>query len=156
MMGCRHGAKNTLDLNYLYLAEKHGAKVFPETKSRRRQASRRCERRGAGYEVRTVKSTAWIRRHPRRFTCRGVVFSASSLGTMELLFHLKEKGSLPAISRQLGQHVRTNSESLIGARMPGWSEDLSQGIAIGSGIYIDEHTHIEAVRYPRIPTRWDF
>ncbi len=27
-----HGAKNTLDLNYLYLAEKHGAQVFPETK----------------------------------------------------------------------------------------------------------------------------
>jgi cholesterol oxidase len=61
---------------------------------------------------------------------------------------LKEKGSLPAISSQLGKHVRTNSESLIGARMPGYHEDLSLGIAIGSGIYIDEHTHIEAVRYP--------
>src|SRR5208282_6893216 len=101
-----------------------------------------------GYEICTVKSTAWLRRQPRRFTCRGVIFSASSLGTMELLFHLKEKGSLPAISGQLGQHVRTNSESLIGARMPGYSEDVSQGIAIGSGIYIDEHTHVEAVRYP--------
>ena len=32
MMGCRHGAKNTLDLTYLYLAEKHGAQVFPETR----------------------------------------------------------------------------------------------------------------------------
>ena len=32
--------------------------------------------------------------------------------------------------------------------MPGYHEDLSQGIAIGSGVYIDEHTHIEAVRYP--------
>jgi cholesterol oxidase len=68
---------------------------------------------------------------------------------MELLFHLKEKGSLAAVSGQLGQHVRTNSESLIGARTPGYSEDTSQGIAIGSGVYIDEHTHIEAVRYPR-------
>ena len=67
---------------------------------------------------------------------------------MELLFQLKENGSLPAISAQLGKHVRTNSESLIGVRMPGYPEDLSQGIAIGSGIYIDEHTHIEAVRYP--------
>jgi cholesterol oxidase len=103
----------------------------------------------AGYEVSTVKSTAWIHRQPRRFTSRGVIFSASSLGTMELLFHLREKGSLPAISGQLGQHVRTNSESLIGARTPGYSQDLSQGIAIGSGVYIDEHTHIEAVRYPR-------
>ena len=55
---------------------------------------------------------------------------------------------MPAISSQLGQHVRTNSESLIGARTPGYSQDVSQGIAIGSGVYIDEHTHIEAVRYP--------
>src|SRR3954451_7439295 len=32
MVGCRHGAKNTLDRNYLYLAEKRGAKVIPETR----------------------------------------------------------------------------------------------------------------------------
>lgn len=67
---------------------------------------------------------------------------------MELLFRLKEIASLPGISARLGKHVRTNSESIIGARVPGCTEDLSQGIAIGSGIYIDEHTHIEAVRYP--------
>ncbi len=96
----------------------------------------------------TVKSTAVFDRQRRRFTCRGVVFSASSLGTMELLFHLKEKGSLPAISDQLGRRVRTNSESLIGVRVPGSKEDLSKGVAIGSGVYIDEHTHLEAVRYP--------
>ncbi len=148
MMGCRYGAKNTLDLNYLYLAEKHGAQVFPETKVVDVMPLDGASDGSAGYEVRTVKSTAWIPRQPRRFTCRAVVFSASSLGTMELLFHLKEKRSLPAISSELGQHVRTNSESLIGARTPGYSQDLSQGIAIGSGIYIDEHTHIEAVRYP--------
>jgi cholesterol oxidase len=44
--------------------------------------------------------------------------------------------------------VRTNSESLIGARVPGCREDFSQGVAIGSGVYIDEHTHVEALRYP--------
>ena len=148
IMGCRYGAKNTLDLGYLYLAEKHGAQVFPETRVVNVKPLGGASDGSAGYEVSTVKSTAWIHRQPRRFTCRGVIFSASSLGTMELLFHLKEKGSLPAISGQLGQHVRTNSESLIGARTPGYSQDLSQGIAIGSGVYIDEHTHIEAVRYP--------
>jgi cholesterol oxidase len=68
---------------------------------------------------------------------------------MELLFRLKDNGSLPRISNRLGKHVRTNSESIIGARVPRCAEDLSQGIAIGSGIYIDEHTHIEAVRYPK-------
>ena len=148
MMGCRYGAKNTLDLNYLYLAEKHGAQVFPETKVVDVRPLNGASDGSAGYEVSTVKSTAWLRRRPRCFTCRSVVFSASSLGTMELLFHLKEAGSLPHISGQLGKHVRTNSESLIGARVPGSRIDFSQGIAIGSGIYIDEHTHIEAVRYP--------
>ena len=147
MMGCRYGAKNTLDLNYLYLAEERGAAVFPETKVV--NVKPLADRDGsAGYEVSTVKSTSWIRREPRKFTSRGVVFAASSLGTMELLFRLKEIGSLPRISPCLGKHVRTNSESIIGARVPGCAEDLSQGIAIGSGIYIDEHTHIEAVRYP--------
>ena len=148
MMGCRYGAKNTLDLGYLYLAEKHGARLFPETRVVNVKPLGGAGDGSAGYEVGTVKSTAWIRRQPRRFTCRGVIFSASSLGTMELLFHPKERSSLPTISSQLGQHVRTNSESLIGARTPGYSQDVSQGIAIGSGIYIDEHTHIEAVRYP--------
>jgi cholesterol oxidase len=148
IMGCRYGAKNSLDLNYLYLAEKNGALVFPETRVVDvKPLGDNCTG-NAGYEVRSISSTAWIRRRPQRFTCRSVVFSASSLGTMELLFHLREKGSLPAVSNQLGKHVRTNSESLIGARVPSGREDFSQGIAIGSGVYIDEHTHIEALRYP--------
>jgi cholesterol oxidase len=149
MMGCRYGAKNTLDLTYLYLAEKHGARIFPETRVVDVQPLAGAADGSTGYSVRTVNSTTLMHHRSRQFTCRGVVFSASSLGTMELLFQLKEKGSLPAISKQLGQHVRTNSESLIGARTPGSSEDVSQGIAIGSGVYIDEHTHIEAVRYPK-------
>ena len=44
--------------------------------------------------------------------------------------------------------MRTNAESLIGVRVPRSEEDLSKGVAIGSGIYIDDHTHIEATRYP--------
>ena len=148
MIGCRHGAKNTLDMNYLYLAEKHGARVFAETKVVDVRPLNGAADGGNGYEVHTIDSTAYFRRNPRRFTCRAIVFSASSLGTMELLFRLKDKGSLPAISDQLGNFVRTNSESLIGVRVPRSRQDLSKGVAIGSGVYIDEHTHIEAVRYP--------
>jgi len=147
MMGCRYNAKNTLDKNYLYLAEKRGARVFPETKVvdvRPLNGTAGAD----GYEVRTVKSIAWVRREPRRFTARAVVFAASALGTMDLLFRLKRKGSLPQISERLGSYVRTNAESLIGVRFPGRREDLSKGVAIGSGIYIDEHTEIQATRYP--------
>ena len=147
MMGCHHGAKNTLDLNYLYLAEKHGAKVFAETQVVDVRPIGRADG-SDGYEVHTVCSTSRWRKHRRRFTCRGVVFAASALGTMELMFRLKDRGSLPNLSGRLGRYVRTNSESLIGVRIPGSKDDLSKGVADGSGIYIDEHTHIEAVRYP--------
>lgn len=147
MMGCRHGAKNTLDLNYLYLAEKRGCQIFAETQVVD------VKPLGApdgsdGYEVTTVSSIPRFRKNRRRFTCRGVVIAASSLGSMELLFQLRDKGSLPRLSDRIGRHVRTNSESLIGIRIPKYKDDLSKGVAIGSGIYIDEHTHIEAVRYP--------
>jgi len=149
MMGCRYGAKNTLDLNYLYLAEERGAAVFPETKVVDVKPLAGAPDGTAGYQVSTVRSTAWIRDEPRKLRAQGVVFSASSLGTMELLFRLKENGSLPRVSRCLGKHVRTNSESIIGARISGSADDLSQGVAIGSALHIDEHTHIEAVRYPK-------
>ncbi|MEO8594210.1 MAG: GMC family oxidoreductase [Candidatus Solibacter sp.] len=146
MMGCRYGAKNTLDQNYLYLAEKAGAQVFAETKVVDVRPLDGSADGSGGYEVLTA-STA-LSGGRRRFTCRGVVFAASALGTLDLLFRLKEKGSLQGISVQLGNRVRTNAESLIGVRVPGCEEDLSKGIAIGSGFYLDQHTHIEATRYP--------
>jgi cholesterol oxidase len=147
MMGCRYNAKNTLDKNYLYFAEKRGAVVLPETRVVD-VVPRHGRADGAdGYTVRTVRSTAWFAR-PRRFTCRGIVFAASALGTMDLLFRLKQGGSLPRVSDALGAQVRTNAESLIGVRTPGIRDDLSRGVAIGSGIYLDENTHIEVVRYP--------
>ena len=148
MMGCKEGAKNTLDKNYLYLAEKRGVQVFPETKVIDVKPFAGKSDGSAGYEVTTVSSLSWLGRGGRRFTCRGVVVSASSLGSMELMFRLKNSGSLPLLSDRIGRFVRTNSESLIGVRVPQTADDLSKGVAIGSGIYIDEHTHIEAVRYP--------
>lgn len=149
MMGCRHGAKNTLDMNYLYLAEKRGATVFAENRVIDVQPLKGAGDGSVGYTVVAEKSTAFLLCQPRSFTCRGVVFAASALGTMELLFRLKDKKSLPNLSDQVGRYVRTNSESLIGVRVPDTKDDLSKGVAIGSGIYIDEHTHIEAVRYPK-------
>jgi cholesterol oxidase len=148
MMGCRYNAKNTLDKNYLYLAEKGGARVFAETRVVDVTPLNDAADGSQGYEVRTIKSTAWLRKQPRRFTCDNVIFAASALGTMDLLFRLKAKGSLPAIGSQLGRRVRTNAESLIGVRVPHCADDLSKGIAIGSGFYLDDHTHIEATRYP--------
>ncbi len=142
MVGCRHEAKNTLDKNYLYLAEKRGTVIFPET--------RVLDIRplpGGGYEIATEKSTGFF--HPRRtFTTRGVVVSAGSFGTVELLMRCKERGSLPKISSELGNFVRTNSEALLAVRSRKDDVDYSKGIAITSGALVDDTTHIEIVRYP--------
>src|SRR5215469_15188090 len=62
MMGCRYNAKNTLDKNYLYLAEKHGACVFEETRVVDVRPLNGGTNGADGYEVLTVSSTAWFRR----------------------------------------------------------------------------------------------
>jgi cholesterol oxidase len=144
MVGCQHGAKNSLDMNYLYLAEKNGAKIFTETKVIDVTPVNSKPDGSDGYEI-TMSS------HSKKFKLKskGVIFSGSSLGTQELLFHLKETKSLPHLSDAIGSLVRTNAESLIGVRYPASKVDLSAGLAIGSGIYIDQNTHIEATRYPK-------
>ena len=149
MMGCRHNAKNTLDKNYLYLAEKRGCTVLAETRVTDIVPLDGADDGSEGYRVSTERSTAFFAKNRRSFTCRGVIVAASALGSMELLFKLKDKQSLPRLSENIGRYVRTNSESLIGVRVPDTYDDLSKGVAIGSGVYIDEHTHIEACRYPK-------
>jgi cholesterol oxidase len=142
MTGCKHGGKNTLDRNYLYLAEQRGCVVHPETR-----VTDIRPLTGGGYEVRTVRSTSLLRRHPRVFRAAGVVVSASPLGTVKLLLECKARGSLPRLSEQLGNYVRTNSEVLVGATARDDAVDYSHGTAITSGVFPDESTHVEIVRY---------
>jgi cholesterol oxidase len=148
MIGCRYGAKNTLDQNYLYLAQRRGAEVRAETRVLDVRPLEAHPDGAQGYEVSTVSLARDTQGAQGLITCHGVVFAASSLGTQDLLLRLKARGSLPKLSDALGHGVRTNAESLIGVRFPGSTQDLSRGVAIGSGVYIDQHTHVEAVRYP--------
>lgn len=150
MVGCRYNAKNSLDKNYLYFAEKRGAQVFAETRVVDVRPLGGAGATGAdGYELTVERSTAWLFKDRRTLTARQVVLSGSSLGTMDLLMRAKQRGSLPAVSDRLGCDVRTNAESIVGVRFPGQKHDMSRGIAIGSGIHIDQFTHIEATRYSR-------
>ena len=148
MVGCRYNAKNSLDKNYLYLAEKLGTEILSETRVVDVRPLGGALDGSKGYKVSAKNAFLRWPSQSFEFTAKNVIFAASSLGTQSLLFHLKEKGSLPNISDDLGNRVRTNSESILAVRYPGTGKDLSKGIAIGSGIYIDHNTHIEAVRYP--------
>ncbi len=147
MVGCPHGAKNTLVKNYLYLAERRGAQVMPE----RTVIDVRPLGSGdgsEGYEVESVRSGAWVRKQRQVHRARGVVVAAGPLGTNTLLQRCRLGGSLPRISPSLGELVRTNSEAILTVTVP---EDQAAGftkrVAITSSIYPDPHTHIETVSY---------
>ena len=142
MTGCRFNAKNTLPKNYLGLAEKAGAKVFPEhTVEKIAQIS------DGFWRIDARKSSAWFG-GKRSFTAGQVIVAAGTYNTQKLLHRMKDSGVLPKLSPALGKLSRTNSESLTGAIMPhSNSIDFSQGAAITSSFFPDDHTHVEPVRY---------
>ena len=141
MVGCRFNAKNTLDKNYLYFAQRNGAKVFAE------HTVVDVVRYGDGWIVTTQRSGAWFNKGIRTFRANHVIFAAGALGTTRLLLELFDKGRLPNLSRRIGYQTRTNSEALVGAVAKTRDIDYSEGIAITSSIHPDAETHIEPVRY---------
>jgi cholesterol oxidase len=150
MTGCRHGAKNTLVKNYLWLAERLGAQVHPLTTV----TAVRPVPSGSGYEIDTVRTGAWFARRRRTFSADQVIFAAGALGTQRLLHRMKATGALPGLSDRLGALTRTNSESIVGASVPLRAArrrglDFTDGVAITSSFHPDAQTHIEPVRYGR-------
>jgi cholesterol oxidase len=144
MVGCRHGAKNTLDKNYLWFAEKLGARIVPET-----LVTGLEEDGKGGWRVHTRSATAKLFRRKRTIHARGVVLSAGALGTVDLLLKCRDAGTLPHLSAALGGRVRTNSEVICGATARSGEADYSKGIAIASGFHPDPDTYVEVVRYSK-------
>jgi len=150
MIGCRHNAKNTLDKNYLYLAEKWGAQIYPEADVRDVRPLRAGQPDGARYEVVYRRTTAWLIKPVQVLRARNVIVSAGTLGTLQLLFRCRDiTGSLPKLSPSLGENVRTNSEALLGAVSRNPASDYSKGIAITSIFQPDNVTAVEPVRFPK-------
>jgi cholesterol oxidase len=140
MIGCRFGAKNRLDTNYLYLAERLGAVVEPLT------TVTKVEQQGDHWVVTSVPTG---KKGPAtRRTANQVVLAAGTLGTQKLLHTMRDSGVLPRLSPRLGEKTRTNSEALLGAqtaKVP--AVPFNQGVAITSSFHPDEVTHVEPVRY---------
>jgi cholesterol oxidase len=141
MVGCRENAKNTLDRNYLWFAEKLGATILPETKVERITFSDDV------YNVETRKITSFFSSGKSVFKSRGIVVAAGALGTLELLLKQKYKyNTLPLLSDKLGFGLRTNAETL--CAVTGISEKMNNGLAITSVFSPDSATHVEIVKYP--------
>jgi cholesterol oxidase len=146
MTGCRHNAKNTVAKNYLHLAEAAGAEIHPLTTVTAIRPRDGDLTGASGYEVEVRATPRPGRRSRRRVLTAGqVVVAASALGTQRLLH--RQRAHLPRISGRLGTRVRTNSEAILAARTPDPAADFTDGVSITSSIHVDEHTHVEPVRY---------
>jgi cholesterol oxidase len=151
MTGCRHNAKNTLDKNYLYLAQKNGAEIMAEQEVVGIVPIGNSNG-SDGYEVTFTDSTRFFKKH-KTVKAKGVVISGGVLGTLKLLLKLKNT-TLPDLSNKLGDDIRTNNETLISISTLDEEKDYSRGIAIGSILHTDENTHIEVCRYGEGSNAW--
>ncbi len=144
MIGCRYNAKNTLDKNYLFFAQKNGVEVVSEKEVY--DVIPLGKKGENGYKVKWRSSTKLFKRKGE-FTAKGVVFSGGVLGTVSLMLKLKKK-SMPNLSEKIGEGIRTNSESLLGVSVPKKDAVFSEGIAITSILHLDDESSVEPVRYP--------
>ena len=151
MTGCRNNSKNTLDKNYLYLAQKYGAQILAENEVYDVRPINTDD--GAnGYEVAIRTSTKFFTKR-KKIQSKGVIFSGGVLGTVKLLLKLRT-GPLPNISNRLGQDIRSNNETLVSVSSLEKDKNYSQGIAIGSILDTDEHSHLEICRYAEGSNAW--
>ncbi|MEZ4566737.1 MAG: hypothetical protein R2860_07145 [Desulfobacterales bacterium] len=81
MRGCSVGAKNTLDKNYLYLAEKQGAEIIPET------LVTGVRPWNGGYEILTQKSTGI--KHPKNLSSTGCCVQRRCHGNGQIAYEMQ-------------------------------------------------------------------
>lgn len=108
IFGCNSGAKNSLDRNYLALAQKtRYLEILPL-----HVATAISEVPGKGYRVsynqidesgRVIVS--------KSITCRYLFLAAGSMGTSALLVKAKAKGTLPRLNEHIGQGWAQNGDS---------------------------------------------
>lgn len=158
LLGCHKHAKNTLDLNYIPLAEHHGAVLFQnhEALNIRPQAK--------GYIV-TCRDLACPpgdepQASIRYFSAAQVVVAAGTLGTNELLLRSREVArTLPDISGQLGKQFSGNGDFIFaGTRYQSRIVDPGRGPSITAGVGFrkgEQYIYIEDLGYPD-PFIWYF
>ena len=129
MIGCVPQAKNTLDVNYLALAEEHGAEIYPLHPA----SAISPVTRGHGYRVsydrldRGGRESAEVR-------AETVIVAAGTLGTAELLLRCRDRlATLPDVSPALGQGFSGNGDLLLAGTLTDIDLDAGPGPSITAG-----------------------
>ncbi len=135
-IGCNHGSKNTLDLNYLSQAHSLGADIRD-----------RCEVREIrpgperGYEIRYVRHRKEVEGHPtytaglptEKVTARRLILAAGTLGTTYLLLKCRERWFPRINERLLGSRFCGNGDVL------GFARERTSGEPKDSGMLSPSH-----------------
>ncbi len=154
MFGCPVHAKNTLDLNYLAVAERHGAEVYPLHMVQKIEP---LDDGAAGYRVH------FLHLHPNgsepgSVVGRKLVVAAGTMGTNELLLKARDVDrTLPKLSRALGTGFSINGDFVFNGTTrvdrdidPVRGPSITSGVEVGSdgdGIFISD------LNYPN-PLLW--
>ncbi|MGX2032120.1 MULTISPECIES: GMC family oxidoreductase [Methylocaldum] len=133
-IGCQVKARNTLDLNYIPLAEKHGAEVKPLHLVQRITPLHGNTGYRVDFDVIDTKKKKLV---PGHLNAKKVIVAAGTMGSNELLLRCRDQyGTLPELSPMLGV---------------GWS---SNGDFLTPAIY--ENRQISPTRGPTITSAIDF
>jgi cholesterol oxidase len=139
-IGCKVRAKNTLDLNYLAVAETNGAEI------RALHRAICVEPEANGYRVHYEDLTQGRRRRAD-VTGRRVIVAAGSIGSTELLLRSRDQyRTLPRISHCLGRGWSSNGDFLTPAFYKNRDIDPTHGPTITCAIdFLDNSADGQAV-----------
>jgi cholesterol oxidase len=112
VIGCTHGAKKTLDQNYLMEAKKNGAKIQPLS------VVSHIEQESDGtWRVHYVKLDEGAGRRKRQIDAKIVILAAGSIGSPEILLRSRDEfRTLTDLPRALGRGWSPNGDFLTLAR----------------------------------------
>lgn len=131
VLGCNHGAKNSLDLTYLAVAEQAGARAVTDAQAVR------ITPHGGGYTVTTTSPSDPTAPH-RRWSAPRVVLAAGAVATTELLLRSRDiHRTLPGISPALGHGFSGNGDFLTLADLRSPRGDMTTGPTITTSTVLD-------------------
>ncbi len=150
-VGCDVKAKNTLDLNYIPRAEKHGAEVRPL------HVVRQIHHVDKGYRV-TFDKIENGRLIPGEESASRVFLAAGSLGSTELLLRCRDQyRTLPRLSWTLGSNWSSNGNFLSMAPYPdaervrqSWGPSITSATDFMDGSFRNQRFIVEDDGFPNV------